>query len=535
MPLSETIIELLQCPSCTSPLAQVSGEFICRNASCGARYPVVDGVPIFVRQEQAAIPARRFVAGVKRAADRMPREGSVHARIAALTPSIRQDGKRRVLLARLLKRLDSSPGNRPPAILAIGPRVSEMQAILASGGAEVVHLGVTPFSTAPDLLSEFERLPFRSEAFDAVVVQGALHRTLSPAGAVNELQRILRPEGLVWVEEPFMDAVQEGPYDFFRFSHLGLKAMFSWCRELDSGVVDGTGSALASSWRHYLWSLSRSHRAGFLLATLGSFTSFFWKYTDARLEKQPHAFDAAASVFFFGRRSTVSISASEVIAGYRGGAAPYQRPSEARPATEVFTEWAATDRDRGMEKYHAVAVDEMLSAAFSALGKKRDFTAIDAGCGNGWIVRRLAKEPGCRAATGVDGSAGMIAKARAIDPSGRYVLADLASWQPPERVDLVVSMEVLYYFDDPVVLLRRIANEWLKPGGYAIFGIDHYEEREDSLRWPEGLGVRMTTWPEARWLSALDEAGFIRARTWQAAAQPGEAGTLAMLVRTPGG
>jgi predicted TPR repeat methyltransferase len=129
----------------------------------------------------------------------------------------------------------------------------------------------------------------------------------------------------------------------------------------------------------------------------------------------------------------------------------------------------------------------------------------------------------------------MIAKARSLDPPGSYVIADLSTWQPPERVDLVVSMEVLYYLEDPAAMLRRIATRWLKPGGHAVFGIDHYQENEPSLRWPTGIGVRMTTWPEARWLSALDEAGFTRIRAWRAAARPGEAGTLAMLVRAPAG
>jgi SAM-dependent methyltransferase len=371
--------------------------------------------------------------------------------------------------------------------------------------------------------------------FDAVVVQGALHRTLQIAEAVDEVLRVLRAEGFIYVEEPFMEPVQDGPYDFFRFSHLGLRGLFLGCEELDSGVVNGVGTALASSWRHFLWSLPRSRRAGFLLATVGSFTSFFWKYLDKRLEKRPRAVDAAASVFFFGRRGASPLSVAELVAGYRGAAAWSERqPGAARSASEVFTEWAATDRDITMQNNHAAAVDEMLAAAIAALGNAEGYTAIDAGCGNGWIVRRLSSSIGCLSATGVDGSAGMIAKARALDPLGRYVIADLSTWLPPERVDLVVSMEVLYYLDDPVALLRRIATTWLKPGGYAVFGIDHYQENELSLRWPTGIGVRMTTWPEARWLSALEEAGFTRVRTWRAAAHPGEAGTLAMLVKAPG-
>jgi SAM-dependent methyltransferase len=299
-------------------------------------------------------------------------------------------------------------------------------------------------------------------------------------------------------------------------------------------MIDGIGTALASSWRHYLWSLPRSRRGGFLLATIGSFTSFFLKYLDKYLEKRPRAVDAAGSVFFFGRRGASNLSVSELVAGYRGAAVWYQRQrAAARPANEVFTEWAVADRDISMQDNHAAAVDEMLAAALAAIGNAQGYTAIDAGCGNGWIVRRLRSSVRCIEATGVDGSAGMIAKARALDPLGRYVIADLSTWQPPERVDLVVSMEVLYYLEDPVVLLRQIAATWLKPGGYAVFGIDHYQENEPSLRWPTGIGVRMTTWPESRWLSALEEGGFTRVRTWRAAARPGEAGTLAMLVKAP--
>jgi trans-aconitate methyltransferase len=204
-----------------------------------------------------------------------------------------------------------------------------------------------------------------------------------------------------------------------------------------------------------------------------------------------------------------------------------------RPATDVFSEWAETDRDLGMERHHAAAVDELLAAAFAAMNHQTDWTAIDAGCGNGWIVRRLRDTPGCRAATGVDGSAGMIQKAHAIDPAGDYVLADLMTWQPPQRVDLVVSMEVLYYFDDPIALLKRIATIWLKPGGHAVFGIDHYRENTPSLTWPDDVGVRMTTWSQTDWLAALEAAGFTPTRNWRAAAAEGEAGTLAMLVKTP--
>ena len=57
-----------------------------------------------------------------------------------------------------------------------------------------------------------------------------------------------------------------------------------------------------------------------------------------------------------------------------------------RPAVDVFSEWADAGKDAGMERGHAPAVNEILSAAFKEMDPsilERGFTAVDAGCGNG--------------------------------------------------------------------------------------------------------------------------------------------------------
>ena len=42
----------------------------------------------------------------------------------------------------------------------------------------------------------------------------------------------------------------------------------------------------------------------------------------------------------------------------------------------------------------------------------------------------------------------MIEKAE-IRQKNEYVCSDLLNWKPGEKVDLVMSMEVLYYFENP--------------------------------------------------------------------------------------
>ena len=208
-----------------------------------------------------------------------------------------------------------------------------------------------------------------------------------------------------------------------------------------------------------------------------------------------------------------------------------RRMTDVRPAVDVFSDWATEGRDEGMERGHAAAVGEMLAFGLNrtaTLG--HGFRAIDVGCGNGWVVRQLAAVPFCSHAEGVDGAPGMIEKAKRVDPEGHYHHAMLPDWTPEGRFDLLISMEVLYYLHDPAAMLAAFRNAWLEPGGWAVVGVDHYAEHEDSLDWPEKVGVHMTTMSEAQWLQAWAEAGFESIETWRAAGDPG---TLVIAGRCP--
>jgi len=182
-----------------------------------------------------------------------------------------------------------------------------------------------------------------------------------------------------------------------------------------------------------------------------------------------------------------------------------------RPAVDVFSEWADIGKDEGMARGHSPAVEEILSAAFDSMRPEsfeRGFSAIDAGCGNGWVVRSLKNNPACSLAMGVDGAKSMILRALEKDPEGLYFHADLSFWSPPEKVDLVHSMEVLYYLDDIPNFLESVRKKWLLEGGILAFGVDHYLENKESLEWPKKVGVKMTTYSESEWVSLVTSAGL---------------------------
>jgi trans-aconitate methyltransferase len=201
-----------------------------------------------------------------------------------------------------------------------------------------------------------------------------------------------------------------------------------------------------------------------------------------------------------------------------------------RDATEVFSEWAGNGKDEGMERGHAASVEEMLNLAFSTNNlSQKQFSAIDIGCGNGWVVRKLQRMKNCQFAKGVDGAITMIEKAKEIDPEGNYSIAKLPQWKPKNPVDFIHSMEFLYYLQDPIPMLKIIHDEWLTNGGVFVAGIDHYFENTDSLEWPTALDVHMTTLSQQQWREAMESAGFSDIVITKTGVKDGFIGTLTML------
>ena len=180
---------------------------------------------------------------------------------------------------------------------------------------------------------------------------------------------------------------------------------------------------------------------------------------------------------------------------------------------EVFNSWVQNGKDEGMEKNHSIAVDVMIHMLIGKSNKQ--FSFIDAGCGNGWVIRKVNVHDLCSYSVGVDGSKNVIDKAEKIDPTGSYVCSDLMQWKPKEKVDYVHSMEVLYYFEDPSMVLKHIYDFWLKKNGTIVVGIDFYKENIISHSWPKSLNTKMTLLSKKEWLNCFKQSGFSNVEIFQ--------------------
>lgn len=161
------------------------------------------------------------------------------------------------------------------------------------------------------LVADGHKLPFEDGMFDGVWVQAVLEHVLEPATVVAEIHRVLRPNGLVYAETPFMQQVHERAYDFSRFTQSGHRWLFRRFSEISAGPVSGPGVALIWSIRYLLRALGAGDKMSRAISA-----PFFWiRYLD-RLTRGRAVADAACGCYFLGKRSDQAIDPCSMMRYY---------------------------------------------------------------------------------------------------------------------------------------------------------------------------------------------------------------------------
>jgi SAM-dependent methyltransferase len=100
------------------------------------------------------------------------------------------------------------------------------------------------------VVADIHHLPFLNDSFDLVVCTAVLEHVVEPSIAINEIERVLKMDGLILSEVPFLQQVHEGAYDFYRWNLSGHRFLFKNFQLIDSGILAGPYRVL-SWWIKY--------------------------------------------------------------------------------------------------------------------------------------------------------------------------------------------------------------------------------------------------------------------------------------------
>lgn len=79
-------------------------------------------------------------------------------------------------------------------------------------------------------------LPFRDDTFELILSQAVIEHVTDPQRCVDEMFRVLRPGGLLWVDVAFMQPVHMAPIHFFNVTPFGLAHLCRRFEVVESGA-----------------------------------------------------------------------------------------------------------------------------------------------------------------------------------------------------------------------------------------------------------------------------------------------------------
>lgn len=107
---------------------------------------------------------------------------------------------------------------------------------------DVINIDFYPFKNV-DIVADISKLPFEDGVVDGVICEHVLEHVPDPSAVVAEIHRVLKPGGIVYVVIPFVMSFHSSPYDYYRWSKLGLREELKDFKEVDCGMRSGPGAA----------------------------------------------------------------------------------------------------------------------------------------------------------------------------------------------------------------------------------------------------------------------------------------------------
>ena len=171
---------------------------------------------------------------------------------------------------------------------------------------------------------------------------------------------------------------------------------------------------------------------------------------------------------------------------------------------KTFDVWAENGRAEIMEIEHGKNVSKF----FNKIKFEKPFTFLDVGCGNGWVVRKIALLKNCKKAIGIDKSKKMIIQAeKNSENNEKFFHSDIESLKNQQKFDFIFAMESLYYADSVENALKKIYT-LLNPEGRFVCGTDFYSDNKATTRWRKIMNIQMHLYSKREWKNLFADAGF---------------------------
>jgi SAM-dependent methyltransferase/uncharacterized protein YbaR (Trm112 family) len=308
-------IPLVRCPKCHGLVRFLDRAIVCSSPACESIYPIVDGCPVLINEHNSLFTIKQ-ISGRQHTTSRP--DTTISRLAKRILPSLTLNFRSKANYRSLLRMLVSRPEVTQRVLVVGGRTVGEgMECLGDSPRIDMLETDVA-LDARVGLVCDGHDLPFKDGSIDCVVIQAVLEHVVDPVRCVSEIHRVLKEDGLVYAETPFMQQVHAGPYDFTRFTPMGHRRLFRYFEEIDSGSIGGPGVAMAWSYRYLLQGFATTRRGKEIAAVASRLTGFWLKYLDLFMIDRRGAQDGGSCTYFIGRRSNEPLTDAELLTRFPG-------------------------------------------------------------------------------------------------------------------------------------------------------------------------------------------------------------------------
>ena len=287
--------------------AHLTAEYTCETEP--VYFPVVHGQPVLVDFRKSLL-SREWFERIGGGISPVPRRSSRARRWKGALLGTASVSARNIEFLR--RSLSDTPA---PLLLMVGAAtmgIGTRGACTTDPAIRQVAFDVYP-STLTQFVADAHDIPLADRCMDGVCVQAVLEHVVDPLRVVAEIERVLKPHGVVYAETPFMQQVHEGAYDFTRFTELGHRWLWRRFETMARGPLGGPGLSLYWSTRYFLRGLLRNRKA----ADLASIPFALFALAD-QVMKMPDMIDGASGAFFLGRKRDDAVRLDAIVSEYLG-------------------------------------------------------------------------------------------------------------------------------------------------------------------------------------------------------------------------
>jgi SAM-dependent methyltransferase/uncharacterized protein YbaR (Trm112 family) len=311
--IPERIAAVLACPRCKSR-PSIGKTVVC--SICGCEYPIKGNVPIMHVQKD------------RREIEKEILKAKSAFNLTSFSETINKEKEKKFLLSSQYENTDKTTalpffiyriGKKlyPPAPVLNQVTLKKRQPLInrfrnglmlnVGSGGDFIQEGIINLDLdllpGVSVVGNGEDLPFLDETFDLIISQAVLEHVKRPDNIVQEIHRVLKKGGYVYMESPFLQEYHGVPLDFQRYTLTGLENLLARFEKIESGVCAGPSAAFARIFREYFASFSDNLYIHQILKMLAGWFIFPIRYLDLYLNKKKYSHVIAMGLYYIGKKA----------------------------------------------------------------------------------------------------------------------------------------------------------------------------------------------------------------------------------------